>query len=481
VRSLFWKMGAAGITEAAGFAGRRVLLLGALAAVIACAWARPAAALPSFAAQTGAPCVACHIGGFGPQLTPFGISFRENGYTFSGGTGPWAHIPVNLVVSPSYQTQAAAQPSPPAGYSTLNSYFNLLGSGTSVFIAGGHSFGGQFGFGGFEQIGFLQTPGGPLVASEATSDFAITKPISLKDHSLLLGLHFNNTPGAGDPFNTLYNGFAFPYIIPFIGPFPSASPAIAALGTTVYGLTLDALYDNAWYAEGGIYQSWGQSTLNTMNIAASSLGTIAGGAPYFRIAHQQSWGPNFLEVGGVYMSMPMQNVPGANATTDQNQYVDWGLDATYQRRYGPNILAVTSNLLFENQTLTASSLAGLSANPTNTLTQFRIAASYYWHNTYGLTLAFTSTSGSSDPTLFAPAALTGSASGSPNSQAIVAQIDWTPFGNDTTHPGYPWLNVRVGLQYTDYLMFNGGTTNYDGSARNASDNNTLMLFTWWAF
>jgi hypothetical protein len=83
--------------------------------------------------------------------------------------------------------------------------------------------------------------------------------------------------------------------------------------------------------------------------------------------------------------------------------------------------------------------------------------------------------------VYAPAALTGSANGSPNSQAIIAQVDWTPFGSDTTHAGYPWLNVRIGLQYTAYLSFNGGTTNYDGSGRNASDNNTLMLFTWWAF
>ena len=30
--------------------------------------ARPARALPSFAAQTGQPCTACHVGAFGPQL-----------------------------------------------------------------------------------------------------------------------------------------------------------------------------------------------------------------------------------------------------------------------------------------------------------------------------------------------------------------------------------------------------------------------------
>ena len=461
--------------------GLRAALLATLALFAGCLWARPADALPSFAAQVGAPCSACHVGGFGPQLTPFGIAFRANGYTWGGGTGAWARIPINVVISPSYETQATAQPAPPAaGYGT-NSYFNLLGSGTSVFIAGGHSFGGQFGIGGFEQLGFLQAPGGPLFVSEATSDLAITKPVSLKNHSLLLGFHFNNTPGAGDPYNTLYNGFAFPYITPFIGPFPSASPAISALGTTVYGMTLYALYDNSWYAEGGIYQTWGANTLATMNITPSSLGTIAGGAPYFRLAHQQSWGPNFLEVGGVYMSTPLQNVPNANSPTDQNSFTDWGFDATYQRTYGRNILAITSNILFENQNLAASSAAGLSANATNSLTQFRVAASYYWNSRYGVTLAFTSTTGSTDTGLYAPAALTGSASGSPNSQAIIAQIDWTPFGADMTHPGYPWLNVRIGLQYTDYLMFNGGTTNYDGSGRNASDNNTLMLFTWWAF
>jgi len=83
--------------------------------------------------------------------------------------------------------------------------------------------------------------------------------------------------------------------------------------------------------------------------------------------------------------------------------------------------------------------------------------------------------------LYVPAPLTGSASGSPNSQAIIAQIDWTPFGSDTTHAGFPWLNVRIGLQYTYYLQFNGGTTNYDGFGRNASDNNSIFLFTWWAF
>lgn len=443
-------------------------------------WIPPADALPSFAGQTGLPCSACHVGGFGPQLTPFGINFRATGYTLRGGSDVWSHIPISVTISPSYQTEAKAQVPAPTGYGT-NNFFNMVGSAAGLWLTGGASYEGLFGIGGFEQVGFAQTPGGPLTFTEATSDFKITKLFTLGNHSLLLGLDFTNQVSGGDPYNSFYNGFQFPFISPFVGPMPAASPVISGLGNTVYGLSLYAYYDSRIYAEVGLYQTWSPSTLSFFNVSASSLGTIAGTAPYFRLATQQTWGDNFLEIGGGLFSVTLSQIPGALTTTAQNSYLDWGFDATYQRTFGPDILAFTSNILFENQTLPASFAAGLSANRSNYLTQFRIAGSYYWNARYGATLAFTSTTGSTDSLLYAPASLTGSANGSPNSQAIVAQIDWTPFGNDTTHAGYPWLNVRIGLQYTSYLQFNGGTTNYDGSGRNASDNNTLLLFTWWAF
>ncbi len=48
----------------------RLLIAAAFAIFVA---APPAAeALPSFAQQTGMACSACHVGAFGPQLTPFG-------------------------------------------------------------------------------------------------------------------------------------------------------------------------------------------------------------------------------------------------------------------------------------------------------------------------------------------------------------------------------------------------------------------------
>lgn len=35
-----------------------------------------AGAVPDFAQQTGQACSTCHIGSFGPQLTPFGREFK---------------------------------------------------------------------------------------------------------------------------------------------------------------------------------------------------------------------------------------------------------------------------------------------------------------------------------------------------------------------------------------------------------------------
>ena len=42
-------------------------------------------------------------------------------------------------------------------------------------------------------------------------------------------------------------------------------------------------------------------------------------------------------------------------------------------------------------------------------------------------------------------------------------------------------HVRLGIQYTGYTRFDGGSSNYDGTGRSAGDNNTLFLFYWLAF
>jgi hypothetical protein len=59
-------------------------------------------ALPSFAQQTGQPCSTCHIGSFGPQLTPFGGVFKIGGFTQTGGEGLASQIPVAIMTLGSF-------------------------------------------------------------------------------------------------------------------------------------------------------------------------------------------------------------------------------------------------------------------------------------------------------------------------------------------------------------------------------------------
>ena len=62
----------------------------------------PANAVPNFASQTGQPCTACHIGGYGPQLTPFGRAFKIGGYTQRGGDGWQSYVPLSAMVLSSF-------------------------------------------------------------------------------------------------------------------------------------------------------------------------------------------------------------------------------------------------------------------------------------------------------------------------------------------------------------------------------------------
>src|SRR5476651_1040407 len=73
--------------------------------------ATDAAAVPSFAAQTGMPCQSCHIGGFGPQLTPVGREFKLQGYTLRTND---KSIPLSVMAVASYLQTAKAQNPPPA-------------------------------------------------------------------------------------------------------------------------------------------------------------------------------------------------------------------------------------------------------------------------------------------------------------------------------------------------------------------------------
>ena len=125
--------------------------------------------------------------------------------------------------------------------------------------------------------------------------------------------------------------------------------------------------------------------------------------------------------------------------------------------------------------------AGLAGKAYNEVENFRIMGDYYYKNTYGFTMAYNGTWGTSDKTLYSPASVVGSANGSPNTQSLIWEADWVPFGKSADTVWDFEKNLKIGLQYTDYLEFNGGTNNFDGFGHNASGMNTLYLYLWMAF
>ena len=64
----------------------------------------------------------------------------------------------------------------------------------------------------------------------------------------------------------------------------------------------------------------------------------------------------------------------------------------------------------------------------------------------------------------------------------ILQADWTPWGKEGSWAA-PWANLRLGLQYTAYSRYQGGSHYLDdnGNDRRARDNDTLMAFAWLAF
>jgi hypothetical protein len=73
--------------------------------------------------------------------------------------------------------------------------------------------------------------------------------------------------------------------------------------------------------------------------------------------------------------------------------------------------------------------------------------------------------------------LYGTPTGGPNRTGWIGEIPYLPF----SHGGpkvWPYLNFRIGLQYTRWSTFDGASSNVDGMGRSARANNTLFLYVW---
>ncbi len=428
--------------------------------------ATPAAAVPAFAAQTGQPCQTCHVGGLGPQLTPFGRDFKLHGYTMRSGS---VSMPFSAMAIASYLKTQKPAADPAADYSANN---NTALDQVSLFFAGGLG----------QHLGaFVQTTYDGIAKAWTWDnvDIRTTTTVQIMDDEVLLGASLNNSPTVQDVWNTL-PAWGFPYTSSGLAPSPTASPMLAgSLAQTSLGVIGYAWINSTYYAEFGAYGSPGAHDLSHLGADPFAPGDIKGLAPYGRVAVQNHIGSGTLEVGAFGMTADIH--PGRDRLTGQtDRFTDLGFDAAYQTVLeNGDTLTANGKYLHERQSLdaTCALAAALSGESCarNSLNDLRADVSYYWHNKIGASVQAFKTTGTANDTVYAD-----NRTGKPDSSGVTFQIDATPWG-DGSSPLGARFNTRVGVQYTAYQTFNGVGHNYNNAGANASDNNTLRVFTWIAY
>jgi hypothetical protein len=432
---------------------------------------KPAAAVPAFAQQTGRNCAACHVGGFGPQLTQFGREFKLGGYTLRMQKS----IPLSAMAVASYVHTKKAQDEPPTEDAKRNN--NLSFDEGSVFLAGG--IGSHLG--GFAQVTYS---GADEAWAWDNLDLRAVNTGKIGGKDLVYGITLNNNPTIQDSWNTLA-GWGFPYTDSDYAPAPDASPLIAGgLGQAVLGLSAYAWLDSKLYLEAGGYSTPSRGTLKWLGADPDDPGKIHGIAPYGRAAFQTGLGGGTFEVGAFALKAALY--PGRDRSSGfSDRFTDFGLDASWIKPMKSDTLTLNARYTHEKQLLNATCALGMEAGEIdpmplsqcadNTLNEEHADVSYYWHNAIGGTASVFNLSGSSNPAIFPD-----NRTFRPDSSGFQFQLDGTPFGSGNSPLG-PRFNMRVGVQYTAYMKFNGARRDFDGTGRNASDNNTLRVFTWLAF
>ena len=436
------------------------------AAFVAGVWglAPNALALPSYARQTGLPCSGCHT--TPPELNNGGRLFKLMAYidraenksiTADPST---RRAPLNMLetlpLSAFFETSMTGTKTPQPGTQNWNAQFP---QDISIFLAGAWT----DHIGSFLQVTYNK-PDDHFTTDNTDIRYANKTTVSGKE--LVYGLTLNNNPTLEDLWNST-PAWGYPFIAPNGAPGPAAAPIInGQLAQDVAGLGGFTMWDQHVYFAGTLYRS------NHIGDTQPTTGTcctynIQGTAPYWRLAFQQNGRTASLEVGGY--GMHLKSTPKA-VTGSEDSYTDFGPDIQYDRTIGKDVFSLRATYVRENAALIASAANG-NANPgPHHLNASNVNAAYHFGNRFSGTMGWFLVDGTNDPLLYSQAAVSGSANGGARSEGISANVSYWPF-----------QNVDLAVQYTNYTRFNGGNTNYDGAGRNASDNNTVYLLARFVF
>src|ERR1700730_8911645 len=191
--------------------------------------------------------------------------------------------------------------------------------------------------------------------------------------------------------------------------------------------------------------------------------------PYWRGVFEPTFGKHSWEVGT--FGLASRVVPMGMSAAGTDSFTDIGVDTQYQYLGDPHTVTVRAAWIHENHNTSASQTLGLADNSRDTLRSLNASISYIYDHTWSLTAGRFSIGGTADATLY------GTFTGSPNSAGWTTEIACLPFSEG--RPSFwPWLNMRIGLQYVLYTKFDGATTNINGAGRNAHNNNTIFAYAW---
>jgi hypothetical protein len=418
-------------------------------------------AVASFARQTGLSCNVCHSNP--PELTAFGRNFKLHGYVLTDVAAKdkvgnskdlllSKYIPLSAMILLSDTAYQANQPSSQNGAAGFPQQLSL-------FLAGGFA----SHFGGLSQLTYTHTDDH---FSMDNTDLRYANQAKVSGHDIAYGVTLNNNPTVEDVWNST-PAWGYPWISSASGVSPIASPVINGnLGGDVAGAGGYGLWANHLYTAFSVYRS--EHAGGPVPVTGTNFQyNISGAAPYWRAAWQQSWGANYLEFGtyGIYLNSYPSAISGP-----KDRFVDPSFDFQYERPFGANLLDVHGTYIYESSELDGTFAAGGASAKSNHLNTTKLDATYHWRNRYSATGAFFSTTGNTDPLLYAAAPVTGSQNGSPNTRGYVAQGSF-----------WPVQNIDISLAYTGYTRFNGAGSNYDGAHRDASDNNLVYIAFWLNF
>jgi hypothetical protein len=420
----------------------------------------PVSAVPSYARQTGLACSGCHY--TPPELNPAGRRFKLLGYvdrgdetktvkTEGGKSRAALDLLASLPLSVMLETSFTQTNSPVPG--TQNGNFEFP-QDISLFLSGAWT----SNIGSFLQVTY-DTKDDHFTSDNTDIRYANTR--KLRGKELVYGLDLNNNPTVEDLWNST-PAWGYPWIASDFAPTSTANPIInGSLAQDVAGFGGYAMWNSHLYLDATLYRSEHVGGPQP-NPGTGFSYNIRGVAPYWRVAWQQLTAKTQYEIGTY--GMHVQSTPNAIAGLE-NEYTDFAVDTQIDRTlFRKDVLSFRGAYTHERSDLLASFVVGAASQRNNHLDTFQANAEYHFGNRYTGTFGLFDTGGTVDPLLYPPGTVSGSANGNPRGSGYLANVSF-----------WPWQNLQLAAQYTGYARFNGGSTNYDGSGRNASSNNTLYL------